>query len=207
MRFNKYFSILFREWSFILIGILLLFNVFLLCKLSNLRVENETWRSKMNLSIAEQIAILEHELEGVDMRDEIIQFQRKNIQANRLINNTQGYILFYLFKNLTCDSCLNTEMLILNKYREIFKKLGVDIVIVFTEVNQDEYMTFTKLFRIKDISIWEEEPVFSEILNGIRSPAILFLSHSRHILAANISDWYRDEYKSERFFKKIMIFF
>ncbi|MDH5386551.1 MAG: hypothetical protein OEY18_17760, partial [Candidatus Aminicenantes bacterium] len=51
-----------------------------------------------------------------------------------------------------------------------------------------------------------EVPVLSERFRGIRNPIILFLGHNRHILAASISDYYRNEYKSEKFYDKVKIF-
>lgn len=206
MHIKKLLSIVFREWPFLCIGVLLIFNVFLLCDLLKLRAENETWKRKNNLTIGEQLALMEHKLEGIDLRNDIDQLQRKNVHASQLLDNAEGYILLYLFKELTCDRCLNNKMMILNKNREISEKLGIDIIIVFTEITQEEYMSFAKLFRIKDISIREEGPVLAERFRGIRNPIILLLGHNRHILAASISDYYRDEYKSEKFYDKIKIF-
>jgi hypothetical protein len=128
-----------RGWPFLcIIGILLIFDVFLLYDLSKLRSENETWKSKINLTIDEQLSLIEHKLEGIDMRNDLDQLQSTTVHASQLLNNAEGYILLYLFKELTCDRCLNNEMMILNKNREISEKLGIDIIIVFAEITQDE---------------------------------------------------------------------
>jgi len=206
LHIKKILSIVFREWPFLCIGVLLIFNVFLLCDLLKLRAENETWKRNINLTIAEQLVLMEHKLEGTDLRNDMDQLKMKNIHASKLLDNADGYIVFYLFKELTCDRCINNEMMILNNNREISEKFGVDIIIVFTEITQEEYMSFAKLFRIKGISIREERPVFAERFRGIRNPIILLLGHNRHVLAASISDYHRDEFRSQKFYDKIKIF-
>ena len=71
MKIKRFFLKASKAWTWLLIGIFFLLNILLLIKLSRIQTENRTWKSKVNLSLAAQISLMEHNLEGEYMGSEI----------------------------------------------------------------------------------------------------------------------------------------
>jgi hypothetical protein len=202
LHFRKLHLLILKEWPFFSIAILILLNVSLLYRLSKTKAENQIWKSKIVLSLHEQVAASEHDLEGIDMRNEINKLQTLNSRANYLFNKAKGYVLLYVFRGKTCDRCLNMEMTLFKKQRDLLERLGIDIIITFAEIDQYHYLSLVKLFGIMDITAKDEPAILANRFTKIISPIILLLNRDKFIIAANISD-YRDEGKSIRFYEKI----
>jgi peroxiredoxin len=153
------------------------------------------------LSLGEQMAVSEHGLEGRELQNEINRLQSLNVHANELFGHAGRRVLLFLFRGLACDRCLNMEISLLKKHRDLLERMGIDIIIVFSDIDQYQYQSFSNIFDITDIAVRDEATEFARF-HDILSPIILLLSPARYVIAANISD-YRDEGKSARFYEKV----
>jgi hypothetical protein len=204
LKIDKLFSTILRGWPFYSVAILTLLNGVLLFQLLRVRSENQVWKSKIVLSLGEQVAVLEHGLEGRELQSEISQLQSLNVRANGVFGQVEGRVLLYLFRGLACDRCLNMEMSLLKDHSDLLERAGKDIIIVFSDIDQYQFQSLANIFNIMDIAVMDEARVFARF-HDIVSPIMLLLSPDRYVIAANISD-YRDEGKSVRFYEKIFRF-
>jgi hypothetical protein len=194
-------SLAVRGWPFYSIAILALLNGVLIFELLETRSENQVWKSKIVLSLGEQMAVIEHGLEGRELQNEITRLQSLKVHANELFGHAGGRVLLLLFRGSACDRCLNMEMTLFKKHRDLLERMGINIIIVFSDIDEYQYKSFSNLFDITDIAVRDEVTGFAGFHN-IASPIMLLLSPDRYVIAANISD-YRDEGKSARFYEKV----
>lgn len=192
-----------REWSIIIMVVLIILDLYMLFQVSIARNETTFWKSKMTPSVREQLSLAEHSMELEDLSSDINQLQKSDEQAARLINGTRDYLLLFIMRGTTCDNCLNMEMNIFKEYRERLQDLRVSTVMVLYEVDKSRYSIFVDLFGINNIAILDKAMILGRRFDKYMNPIILLLNRDKRVIYANISD-YRDEAKSKRFFEKVL---
>ncbi len=202
MLVKKWAITILKEWQLICIAIMILINGALILKVTEIKAENQIWKNKITLSLSDQIAILEHNLEGIDLSKDIEDLKKYNLQACRLFDEAKGYILLYILRGSSCDRCLSAEMRLLQIQRPLIERSRINIIVILTDIDQYQYVSFINLFYIRELSARDELNVLAKRFSHILSPIILLLNHDKHIIAASISD-YRDEGKNIRFFEKV----
>lgn len=188
-----------------ILTILFVFNVLLLSNIKKVKDENRTLINKTTLSLSEQLTLSEHNLEGDDIRHDIEQLQRLYVQEGHVLDGDNNYILLYIIKGSGCDRCINIEMNIFNERRSHLEKMGVKIVFLFEDYDQNQYISFINLFNIQRYSIKDDSMIIKNRFAKINPslPILLLLNHNKRIIIANIS-LFIDKNKSERYYDKVI---
>jgi len=182
-------------------GLLFILNILLVMKLSTIQTENRTWKSKINLSLADQIALREHNLEGDYLGNEIKLLSKQSVGLDRS-EAVGGLRIIYSFMGMTCDNCLRMEIELFKSKIAELKALNVTPIMVFGDIEKAQYTRLVKSLNVEDTSIRDEGNILISRYAKITTPIILLINTKNRVLVANISD-YRDRHKSIRFYEKV----
>lgn len=184
--------------------ILLLLNFTLLYRISNLSSELETWKNKVTLTFDEQLYLLEHHMEGLDLSTEINKLKDLNIKFNAFFSSSKNNKLIYDFGEIGCRRCLNMEIRLYKKFSRNLQNNKIDVIMLFSSLEKVDYLSLIKQFEIENVSVLLNENTINipRYYESKRNPLTFFINKENHILLANFSD-YTNERKSEKFYKKI----
>jgi hypothetical protein len=191
-----------RAWLWLLIGILFIFNILLLTELNRVQIENGIWKSKVNLSLADQISLMEHSLEGEFLGNEINLLSKLESAGQGFTQKQHGLRIIYSFRGMTCDNCLTMEIEIFQTEIAELKALDVTPIMVFGNIEKAYFARLVKSMNIEANSIRDEGNVLVKRFAKITTPIVLLINSKGRVLVANISD-YRDRDKSIRFYEKV----
>lgn len=180
-------------------SVLLVLNVLLLVRISNLQTQNKIWKTKGVLNLAEQRALIEHSLEGECLGDEIELLKKEGFRV--LDDPLSKLTLLYSF-TITCDRCLNMEMEIYQTNASMLAETQVTPFMVFGNIDQVLFDRIVRSFSISEFSIRDEKEVLINKFSKLTTPIILLINSSGRILAAHVSDYF-DRSKSHRFYEKV----
>jgi hypothetical protein len=182
------------------VGILLLLNILLLYRTSELRTENMTWKNKVVLSLADQRALVEHSLEGEYLGDEIDLLQKRG-KLQKRGEGLPRLKMLYSF-GMACENCLNMELGIYQTQASRPKDLNVTPIMVFGNIEQPLFARLVASFGIEDISIRDEGNILINKFSKLTTPVIFLINSNSRVLAANISDYGVPD-KSIKFYEKV----
>ena len=201
LKIKRFFLKASKAWTWLLIGMFFRLNILLLIKLSRIQIENRTWKSKVNLSLAAQISLMEHNLEGEYMGSDIELLLKQEELGPGLAEDVPGLSVIYIM-GMTCDNCLRMEIDIFRTKVAELKALNVTPIMVFGNIEKTHYTRLIKSLGLEDISTRDEGSILIKRFAKITVPMVLLINSNKRVLVANISD-YRDRDKSIRFYEKV----
>ncbi len=155
--------------------------------------------SVTTLTLGEETALIEHDLEGRNLGE----YSESQILSERWrLSDATRRKLVILFRGDACDRCLDSELSIFMEMRKSVESAGLDVIILFAQMNPSNYSRITKLFGIEEYSIYcaEENPFKINTMN----PISILLSEENRMIYVNLSD-YRNADKSRRFYDKALL--
>jgi thiol-disulfide isomerase/thioredoxin len=191
-----------QKWFIFCIIVLFSLNIVLLRRLSILSSETGTWKTKVTMSMGEQLIFLAHLIEGDDLSLEIEKLRRSIPRFNHLFTNSKKHKLIYHFWGTNCRNCMNMEIKIFNKLKHSLQRNKIDVIMIFSDFEEKDYHSTIQQYKIHSYSVRDKTSTILKKFNYIRNPIVLLLSRENKILLANLPD-YKDEHKSLIFYEKI----
>lgn len=181
---------------------LVLFNILLLVRVSDLSVRNSILDRKMVLSLREQHVLWMHGLEGQDMTPIIRRMCDANSRFAELYDAAHGPKLLLDFPGHGCRRCLFMEMKLLKERREVLEGLGISVIVVFESISDLDFRSMIQQFDVSSISARDEEDHFQKNFEYRTTPLLMLLDARSHVVFANLSS-YQEEEDSQAFYSKV----
>jgi len=128
-----------QKWFIFCIIVLFSLNIVLLRRLSTLSSETGTWKTKVTMSMGEQLIFLAHLIEGDDLSPEIEKLRKSSSRFTHLFTNSKNHKLIYHFWGTNCRNCLNMEIKIFNRLKHSLQMNKIDVIMIFSDFEETDY--------------------------------------------------------------------